>query len=449
MGTFKLVAACSDSPFQPPLARTMGSLNTPPTTAAPVFVDFLPEELEAGPIVVVVVVVGAGAFWTKATPWIGVMRPRSGDDGGTVDDGGREPGFVVGGVFAMVVGTVVVATVVVVVGGGHLCFLQAGLVVVVVGIVVVVRSGRVMIESVIGEPTAGKLASAAAGLMAWTNTARVAATMSRPAILDERRSGRHPCGDLDSTAPTIGAKSRILELRRASVSASPRGASDFLAPLQHWQGCRGAGNVAVRATAARTGHNGSMVAAGLLLTGGSSRRMGVDKALLEIGGVRLADRTADILLSATEPTIEVGPGYTVLRSTNDPSPGLGPLAALAHGVAALQAIGWVGPAIVVATDLPLLSGGLLAWLAGHPSPRSIVPLDCSRPQPLCARYQAADLETAQSLVRAGKRSMKELLAAIDPLFVGSDEWSGPAGHPLALADVDSPADLEQFGWASR
>jgi molybdopterin-guanine dinucleotide biosynthesis protein A len=177
--------------------------------------------------------------------------------------------------------------------------------------------------------------------------------------------------------------------------------------------------------------------------------MGVDKALLEFGGVRLADRTAEILMSATEPTIEVGPGYSFLRSANDPSPGLGPLAALAHGVTALQAVGWVGPALVVATDLPLLSVGLLAWLAGYPSPRSIVPVDRLRPQPLCARYQAADLETAQSLVRRGERSMKELLAAIDPLFVGSDEWSGPAGHRLALADADSPADLKQFGWTPR
>jgi hypothetical protein len=166
MGTFKWVAACSDSPCQPPLARTMGSLNTPPTTAAPALVDFLPEELEAGAIVVVVV--GAGAFWIKATPWIGVMPPRVGDVEERAGAVVRDLGLVVGGVEAMVVGTVVdatvVGTVVVVVGGGHLCLLQAGLVVVVVGIVVVVRSGRV--ESVIGEPIAGKPGSAAAGLMA-------------------------------------------------------------------------------------------------------------------------------------------------------------------------------------------------------------------------------------------------------------------------------------------
>jgi hypothetical protein len=135
----------------------MGSLKTPPTKGADFALDF-PTEPLACATTVVVVVVEPGAFWIAATPWIGVMPPRSGEV--AVIGGGVDWGLVVGGVVGWVVGTVVAGTVVVgtvvVVGGGQSLFLHTGLVVVVVGnVVVVVRSGRVMMERVIGEPIAG------------------------------------------------------------------------------------------------------------------------------------------------------------------------------------------------------------------------------------------------------------------------------------------------------
>ncbi len=187
----------------------------------------------------------------------------------------------------------------------------------------------------------------------------------------------------------------------------------------------------------------------MLLTGGASSRMGADKAALEFGGDRLADRSAALLEAVTDPTVEVGPGFTHLLSVPDPLPRLGPLEAVVRGFAAIQASGWTGPVLVVATDLPLLTGGLLDWLATHPSAQSVVPVDSERPQPLCARYQPSDLEMATDLVRSGRRSMMELLEAIEPLYLGPEEWSKPAGDPLALADVDTPADLERLRQARR
>jgi hypothetical protein len=48
---------------------------------------------------------------------------------------------------------------------------------------------------------------------------------------------------------------------------------------------------------------------GLLLTGGASRRMGSDKALLKVDGRRLVDRAAAVLGAVAAPVIEVGPGW--------------------------------------------------------------------------------------------------------------------------------------------
>ncbi len=190
-----------------------------------------------------------------------------------------------------------------------------------------------------------------------------------------------------------------------------------------------------------------MDVAGLLLTGGRSRRMGVDKATLvpPAGGSTLAARTAALLRRVAEPALEVGPGFSGLPAVADDHPGAGPLAAVAAGRRALAAAGWQGSALVVATDLPLLDAATLAWLAGHPSPRSVVPVAGGRSQPLCARWSAADLDRAAGLVAGGRRSMADLVAAADPVLVAVGDPGGAGGAPFA--DADTPADARRLGLA--
>ena len=60
--------------------------------------------------------------------------------------------------------------------------------------------------------------------------------------------------------------------------------------------------------------------AGLLLTGGSSRRMGRDKAELVVAGERLADHAARELTGACEPVLEIGPGRSELEAFADEVP---------------------------------------------------------------------------------------------------------------------------------
>jgi molybdopterin-guanine dinucleotide biosynthesis protein A len=189
-----------------------------------------------------------------------------------------------------------------------------------------------------------------------------------------------------------------------------------------------------------------MPAAGLLLTGGTSRRMGVDKATLVVVGrpEPLARRTARLLAEATGPALEVGPGHTDLPAVLEDVPGSGPLAAVAAGVRRLRALGWDGPAVVVATDLPLLTLGLLVWLADHPSSRSVVPVAQGTPQTLCARYAPDDLERAVVLAATGRRSMRDLLEGSRALLAGPELWEGAAGGPGALTDVDTPSDLSRL-----
>ena len=191
-----------------------------------------------------------------------------------------------------------------------------------------------------------------------------------------------------------------------------------------------------------------MGAAGLLLTGGWSRRMGRDKATIASGaaeeGPSFAERAARMLLACTGPAVEVGPGHSGLRSVSEDPPGRGPLAALAAGGAELRRIGWVGPAVVIATDMPRIEPPLLEWLVGYPGDRSVVPVVGGRPQPLCARYSCEALEAALSLSNAGATALRDLLATVNPVLAGPDEWE-PAGiDPSWFADIDTPEELAAY-----
>ena len=182
--------------------------------------------------------------------------------------------------------------------------------------------------------------------------------------------------------------------------------------------------------------------AGLLLTGGSSRRMGRDKATIVVAGEELAARAAAVLRAALAgPLMEVGPGRSGLPALAEDPPGGGPLAAIA---AASSVLDCSHPAFVLAVDMPAVTPELVRLLAGHPATRSVLPADEEgRLQPLCARWSPAALAAAPALLAAGERSLRALIDAAPIMVVPPDEWRAVAG-PHALLDADTPADLERL-----
>jgi molybdopterin-guanine dinucleotide biosynthesis protein A len=184
--------------------------------------------------------------------------------------------------------------------------------------------------------------------------------------------------------------------------------------------------------------------AGLLLTGGASRRMGTDKALLEIAGRRLAERGASVLAAVCDPAFEVGPGVSGLPAVREDPPGAGPLAALGAGAAGLSRLGHAGPVLLLAVDMPFVDVALLRLLAERPGPATAVPVAGGHPQPLCARYGPDALVAVPRLLAAGERSLRALLAAVEVGWVEPPEWE-PVGGPDAFRDLDTPDDLAGLG----
>ena len=186
------------------------------------------------------------------------------------------------------------------------------------------------------------------------------------------------------------------------------------------------------------------VIGGLLLTGGASRRMGVDKAELLRTGERLVDRAARVLTEVCDPVLEVGPGRSSLPAVREPTPGEGPLVALVAGAAALAARGASGPLLLLAVDLPFVESPLLAWLADRPGTGTVVPVAGGEPQPCCARYGPDAVATAARLAATGVRSLRVLLAAGVVELVAEEEWRTVAAA-TALDDVDTPDDVDRLG----
>lgn len=186
--------------------------------------------------------------------------------------------------------------------------------------------------------------------------------------------------------------------------------------------------------------------AGILLTGGNSRRMGFDKATMLIGGVPCAVLVARALRATVPVAVEVGPGVSGLPFVEEDPPGGGPLIALCSAVQALRLASWASFALVLACDLPLMTEAVLRPLAEWPGDCSVVPVTCGRPQPLCARWATRDLVAAAGLAREGRRSMTALLERPGVVFVDEATW--PVGvEPRSLQDADSVADLDRLGLA--
>lgn len=200
-------------------------------------------------------------------------------------------------------------------------------------------------------------------------------------------------------------------------------------------------------------------AAGVVLVGGRSSRMGRPKAALEWHGSTLLRRTLGVLARVVDgPLLVVGaPGQQLpevlsqAEVVDDPEEGLGPLQGIAAGLAALT--GRAQITFVCATDLPFLHPAFIHRVLGALTDDVDVVLPVARgfPQPLAAAYRvtlaplvaelvaAGDLRPAFLFRRCATLRLDDAALLADPALAAAD----PALD--SVANVNSPDEY----WAAR
>ncbi|MGZ4267725.1 MAG: molybdenum cofactor guanylyltransferase [Solirubrobacteraceae bacterium] len=180
---------------------------------------------------------------------------------------------------------------------------------------------------------------------------------------------------------------------------------------------------------------------GVVLAGGAGRRIGGGKAVVGLEGRPLLDYPLQALRRAVGEVAVVAKHATAL-------PPLGgdvaiwleadePRHPLTGVVCALRNAGG-RPVIVVAGDMPLVTGELLAALVRAPlrGAPALVPRGGGRLQPLCARYEPAALAALQDF--AHDVPTREAVLAIGPAIL---EWP----DEQAFFNVNAPEDLLAAG----
>lgn len=180
---------------------------------------------------------------------------------------------------------------------------------------------------------------------------------------------------------------------------------------------------------------------GVVLAGGSSRRMGRDKALLEYGGEPLAARVARRISAICDDVVVAsGDGVRLaclgLPQVADTHPGAGPLAGIVAGLEAARH----ELVAVVAADMPEAGPEVLASLARRWDGRSVavVPRTGDRLEPLHALYARSAAPALRRRLDEGRRSVHEALAAL-----GAQSVEAAALDPtLRFArNLNEPGDL--------
>lgn len=182
---------------------------------------------------------------------------------------------------------------------------------------------------------------------------------------------------------------------------------------------------------------GAASAAGWVLAGGRSTRMGRDKALLELGGEPLLVRIARAVHSAAGSAVIVGDparyGSCGFRVIADRVAGLGPIGGLLTSLENTSAT-WN---LLVACDMPAVTGSILEQLLRHaesnPEARCIAPVSVRGPEPLCAVYHRVCLAEVRRAVEAKELRMTGLVTRLEPVLL-------PVSDPQVFENVNSPAD---------
>ena len=180
----------------------------------------------------------------------------------------------------------------------------------------------------------------------------------------------------------------------------------------------------------------------LILAGGDSRRMGQDKAALDLGGRTLLEHVTaamqqaffKVIVSVRQPR----DGVALPQVCDEVAPS-GPLAGLAAGLAQADT-SWV---FAVACDMPFVSVAVVQRLAQHRDGYdAVVPLVGGHPQPMAAFYAKSALDAVRASLASDDKSVRGMLKRLNVDFVSEAELRECDPQLRSFFDLDTPQEYQ-------
>ena len=182
---------------------------------------------------------------------------------------------------------------------------------------------------------------------------------------------------------------------------------------------------------------------GIILAGGKSSRYGMNKALVEINGVRLIERVIRVMESIFEHLIIIANtphdyAYLQLPMYEDLIKGLGPLGGILTGLEAISD----DAGFVVACDMPFLNADLVRYMVDmRDDYYAVVPKITWKIEALHALYNKRCLPVIRELIESQENQAIKFFDRIRVRYVEEDEIRASDPHLRSFFNVNSPREL--------
>jgi molybdopterin-guanine dinucleotide biosynthesis protein A len=182
---------------------------------------------------------------------------------------------------------------------------------------------------------------------------------------------------------------------------------------------------------------------GIILAGGKSSRYGMNKALVEINGVRLIERVISVMESIFEHLIIITNtphdyAYLQLPMYEDLIKGLGPLGGILTGLEAISD----DAGFIVACDMPFLKADLVRYMVDiRADYYAVVPKITWKIEALHALYNKRCLPAIRELIESQEYQAIKFFDRIRVRYVEEDEIRASDPHLRSFFNVNSPREL--------
>jgi molybdenum cofactor guanylyltransferase len=190
---------------------------------------------------------------------------------------------------------------------------------------------------------------------------------------------------------------------------------------------------------------GMMPVSVLVLAGGRSRRLGIDKALLHIDGEWLLQRIVQRLQTLSEDVQIIASDREKLATLGvpivpDARPGTGVLGGIYTGLESMRC----AYGLFVACDMPLLNLSLLRYMVSVASEFDVViPRVAGEVEPLHAIYSRICLPPIDEALQRGELRPRAFFPAVRVRYVEQEEVEAFDPELRSIININTPQDLER------